>query len=266
MKVEGLIIDPQRDFADPNIGTLFVNGADDDLRRLARMVTRLGDRVDDYHVTLDSHRIVDVAHPIWWKDSAGNHPTPFTIITLADLDAGRWTTTNPGFFRRSRDYVKALEDGGRYPLCVWPEHCLIGSAGHNVVTALLTALQCWERTSYALVDFVTKGSNIFTEHYSAVKADVPDPQDPTTQINKGLIKTLMEADLVFIAGEALSHCVANTVRDIANEFGDDSYVKKLVLLTDASSSVTGFETMGDDFIREMTARGMQTSTTVDFLR
>ncbi|MES2463795.1 MAG: hypothetical protein V4671_24765 [Armatimonadota bacterium] len=266
MKVEGLIIDPQRDFADPSIGTLFVNGADDDLRRLAKMVTRLGDRVDDYHVTLDSHRIVDIAHPIWWKDSAGNHPNPFTIITVADLDAGRWTTTNPGFFRRSRDYVKALEAGGRYPLCVWPEHCLIGSAGHNVVSELLTALQCWERSSYALVDFVTKGSNIFTEHYSAVKADVPDPQDPTTQINKGLIKTLMEADLVFIAGEALSHCVANTVRDIANEFGDDSYVKKLVLLTDASSSVTGFENMGDDFIREMTARGMQTSTTVDFLR
>ena len=65
---------------------------------------------------------------------------------------------------------------------------------------------------------------------------------------------------------ALSHCVANTVRDIANEFGDDSYVKKLVLLTDASSSVTGFESMGDDFVREMVARGMQTSTTVDFLR
>jgi len=113
---------------------------------------------------------------------------------------------------------------------------------------------------------VTKGSNIFTEHYSAVKADVPDPGDPTTQINKGLIKTLMEADLVFIAGEALSHCVANTVRDIANEFGDDSYVKKMVLLTDASSSVTGFEAMGADFVKEMVGRGMQTSTTTDFLR
>jgi len=131
---------------------------------------------------------------------------------------------------------------------------------------LLDALQQWERQNFAIVDFVTKGSNIFTEHYSAVKADVPDPQDPTTQINKGLIKTLMECDLVFIAGQALSHCVANTVRDIANEFGDDTYVKKLVLLTDASSSVSGFENLGTDFVKEMTARGMQTATTVDFLR
>ncbi len=265
MKVHGLIIDPQQDFASPN-GALFVSGADDDMRRLARMVDRLGDRVDDYHVTLDSHRIVDIAHPIWWKNSAGENPQPFTIITLADLDAGRWTTANPGFFRRSREYVKALEAGGRYPLCIWPEHCLIGSAGHNVAPELLAALNRWERQVYGLLDFVTKGSNIWTEHYSAVKADVPDPEDPSTQINKSLIKTLMEADLVFIAGEALSHCVANTVRDIANEFGDDSYVKKLVLITDASSSVTGFETLGADFVKEMTARGMQTATTTDFLR
>jgi len=265
MKVHGLIIDPQQDFASPT-GALFVGGADDDMRRLAVMVDRLGDRVDDYHITLDSHRIVDVAHPIWWKNSAGENPAPFTIITLADLDAGRWTTANPGFFRRSREYVKALEAGGRYPLCIWPEHCLIGSAGHNIAPNLLAALNRWERSVFGVLDIVTKGSNIWTEHYSAVKADVPDPEDPSTQINKSLIKTLMEADLVFIAGEALSHCVANTVRDIAGEFGDDSYVKKLVLITDASSSVTGFEAMGNDFVREMTGRGMQTATTTDFLR
>jgi nicotinamidase-related amidase len=266
MRVEGLIIDPQVDFCDAQNGSLYVAGADDDTRRLAAMVRRLGNRVDDYHVTLDSHRIVDVAHPIFWKDSAGKHPDPFTIITAADLDAGRWTTTNPGFFRRTHDYVKKLEAGGRYPLCIWPYHCLIGSAGHNVMPELLAAFNDWERDNFALLDIVTKGSNIFTEHYSAVKADVPDPQDPTTQINKALIQTLMECDLVFIAGQALSHCVANTVRDIANEFGDDTYVKKLVLLTDASSSVGGFEQLGTDFVREMTARGMQTSTTTDFLR
>jgi nicotinamidase-related amidase len=266
MRVEGLIIDPQVDFSDPQKGTLYVPGAEDDTKRLAAMVRRLGKRVDDYHVTLDSHRIVDVAHPIFWKDSAGKNPDPFTIITTADLDSGRWTTTNPGFFRRTQDYVKRLEAAGRYPLCIWPYHCLIGSTGHNIMPELLSALNDWERGNFALLDVVTKGSNIFTEHYSAVKADVPDPQDPTTQINKELIKTLMECDLVFIAGQALSHCVANTVRDIANEFGDDSYVKKLVLLTDASSSVGGFEQLGADFVREMTARGMQTSTTTDFLR
>src|SRR3982750_3884422 len=84
MRVEGLIIDPQVDFCSPQ-GRLFVPGAAEDMQRLAAMVRRLGDRVDDYHVTLDSHRIVDIAHPIFWKDSAGNHPDPFTITARPDL-------------------------------------------------------------------------------------------------------------------------------------------------------------------------------------
>jgi nicotinamidase-related amidase len=112
---------------------------------------------------------------------------------------------------------------------------------------------------------VTKGSNPWTEHYSAVQADVPDPADVTTQLNTGLIKTLEEADIILVAGEAGSHCLANTVRDIANNFGDASYVGKLVLLEDATSPVPTFDKFQDDFVAEMTAKGMQLSTTVDWM-
>jgi nicotinamidase/pyrazinamidase len=265
VKLHGLIIDPQEDFCNPRTGTLFVPGADADISRLAAMIRRISSKIDDMHVTLDSHHYVDIAHPIWWKDSAGNHPAPFTIITVGDLDAGKWTTTQPGTYKRSREYVEHLAANGRYPLCIWPYHCLIGSPGHAVVPELFDALKGWEDSRFAVVDYVTKGSNIWTEHYSAVVADVPDPTDPSTQINTRLIQTLMEADLIFVAGEAGSHCLANTVRDIANNFGDDSYVKKLVLLTDATAPVPSFEKFQDDFIREMTARGMQTTTTKDFL-
>lgn len=264
MKLHGLIIDPQVDFCDPK-GALYVPGAESDMTRLAQMLRRLKGKIDDLHVTLDSHHTVDIAHPIWWRNSAGEHPAPFTIITLADLDAGRWTTTQPGAYRRSREYIAALESNGRYPLCVWPFHCLIGSPGHGIAPVLFSALKEWE-DEFAVVDYVTKGSNIWTEHYSAVVADVPDPSDPSTQINTRLLQTLTEADLIFVAGEAGSHCLANTVRDIADNFGDDSYVKKLVVLTDATSPVPGFEPFQDTFLREMTARGMQTSTTIDFLR
>jgi nicotinamidase-related amidase len=126
------------------------------------------------------------------------------------------------------------------------------------------ALGRWARKRREVVDFVTKGSNPFTEHYSAVQAEVPDPDDPGTLLNGRLIKTLADADLVLIAGEALSHCVANTVRDIANNFGEAN-IKKLVLLTDCSSSVAGFEGLGQQFVKEMVGRGMQTAKSVDFL-
>jgi nicotinamidase/pyrazinamidase len=264
MKVHGLIIDPQEDFCNPDTGALYVPGAGADMERLATMLRRVAPKLDDIHVTLDSHHFVDIAHPIWWKDSSGNHPDPFTIVTLSDLDAGRWTTTQPGMYRRSREYVATLEKNGRYPLCIWPYHCLIGSTGHAVVPELFKALQGWEK-DFACVDYVTKGSNMWTEHYSAVKADVPDAADPSTQINTALIQTLMDADLIFVAGEAGSHCLANTVRDIAESFGDDRYVQKLVLLTDATSPVPGFEKFQDEFVRDMTARGMRLSNTVDFL-
>ena len=262
--IQLIVIDPQVDFCDPQ-GALYVRGAECDMERLARMVTRLAPRLDDIHVTLDSHRLIDVAHPIFWKDSQGQHPAPFTIIKAADVEAGRWLPTLPSVTRRMLDYVRALEAGGRYPLCIWPPHCLIGSQGHNIVPVLRRTLEQWESQRFAMVDYVTKGSNPWTEHYSAVCADVPDPADPGTQINTGLIQTLMEADLIAIAGEAGSHCLANTVRDIAANFGDDSAIKKLVLLEDATSPVPGFETFQTDFIREMRARGMQISNTQDFL-
>jgi nicotinamidase-related amidase len=263
-RIELLVIDPQVDFCDPARGALYVPGAEHDMARLAAMVRRLRGKLDDVHVTLDSHHFIHIAHPIFWKDSRGAHPAVFTRISRAEVEDGAWTPTAPGMYRRALDYVRRLEQNGRYELTVWPPHCLIGSPGHAVFPPLFAALTEWE-SRFAFVDYVTKGSNILTEHYSAVQADVPDPSDVSTQINTRLIQALESADLIVIAGEARTHCLANTVRDIANGFGDDSFVSKLVLLTDASSDIPGFETHARDFMNEMTARGMQLSTTTEFL-
>ena len=263
MKIELLIIDPQNDFCHAN-GSLFVPGATEDMTRLAVMVNRLKDKLDDIHVTLDSHHFVDVAHPIFWMDSNGNHPDPFTIISNEDVKNGIYRTTNPQFQTRMDEYVQILETNGRYPLCIWPPHCLIGSWGYGINKDIFEALLEWEK-DFAIVDYVTKGSNFWTEHYSAVQADVPDPQDPDTQLNMRLIETLQKADIVLLAGEARSHCLANTVRDIANNFGEEN-IKKMVLLQDATSDVPGFENLGEDFVKEMKGRGMQVSTTEDYLK
>jgi nicotinamidase/pyrazinamidase len=264
MKVHLLVIDPQKDFCNPN-GSLYVTGAEKDMDRLALMVKRLNRKLDDIHITMDSHRKVDISHPMWWRDSAGKHPAPFTMITAADVEAGRWTTTQPGAYRRSLDYLRALETGKRYPHVIWPEHCLIGDEGHTLHNSISESVHEWEQNRYAMADFVTKGSNPWTEHFSAVQAEVPDPSDPSTQVNTGLIRTLEEADMILLAGEALSHCLANSVRDVVKNFTDPKYVRKLILLTDASSNVTGFDKYGDDFLKELTGLGMQTATTTSVL-
>jgi nicotinamidase-related amidase len=266
LRIELLIIDPQVDFMDLPGSKLAVPGASKDMERLAAFVARCGHKLDDIHVTLDSHHLLHIANPMLWVNSQREHPAPFTLVAAKDVTAGVWRP-NPRLSRENQDwclaYVERLASGGRYPLVIWPPHCLIGSAGHAVEPKLHQTLLDWEQAEFAMVDYVTKGSNFRTEHYSAVAAEVPDPKDPTTTLNMALVR-LQEADLVILAGEARSHCVANTVRDIAANF-DPANIGKLHLLQDCTSDVPGFEAMGEAFVAEMTAKGMKLVNSVDFL-
>lgn len=264
MRTELLIIDMQNDFSDAPNAALPVPGACADAQRLADFIVANRRKIDDIHATLDTHQTLAIFHPIFWIDSQGQHPAPFTQISVQDLEKGKWMTTNPQFLPRAKQYVQTLADNKRYVLTIWNPHCLVGSWGHNLIPSIYDALRQWE-AEFARVDFVMKGHNLFTEHYSAVQADVPDPEDPSTSLNVGLVRTLEEADRILISGEALNFCLANTVRDIADNFGADS-VKKIVLLTDCTSPITGlpiFDQMTKDFMDEMTSRGMQTATTAD---
>jgi len=264
MKTHLLIIDPQIDFCDPNRGTLYVPGAEHDITRLAEMLNNHSDQIDAVHVTLDSHHVFDIAHPVFWKDAEGAHPAPFTIIHSADIEAGRWQPVKQELYERALSYAKALESDGRYDLIIWPLHCLIGSEGHGISQPLFDALKAWEAKGTP-VNYVHKGENPLTEHYSAIKAEVPDPADPATQPNTALLASLKDADTILIAGEAASHCVANTVRDIAAAFGSPEAIRKIVLLTNATSPVTGFEGLAEKFVQDLKAMGMRTSTTAEWV-
>jgi len=284
-KIHLLLIDPQNDFcdiptdlqpanplvaADPqgNIAriapALPVPGAHADMIRVANLIERIGDKLYDIHVTMDSHNPLDIAHPTWWRNEKGDMPAPFTLISEDDVLNGVWRARNPLAQAHSVKYVKSLKTKGRHVLIIWPEHCLIGQWGHNVHASVADSLNTWARKRLEVVDYVTKGSNALTEHYSAVQAEVPDPSDPSTMLNSRLITTLSQADVILIAGEALSHCVASTVRDIADNFGEEN-IKKMVLLTDCASSVSGFENLGEQFIADMKLLGMQTALSTDFL-
>jgi len=279
MKIHLFIVDPQFDFVDPK-GSLPVAGSVEDMTRLAAMIDRLGGKIDDITVTLDSHRQIDISHPLYWKRVGdGAQPNPFTlmgvdgnrIVTLR-IENGKpvptdeeWITRLPTWQPAAIAYLKSLAARNRYLHCIWPDHCLIGTPGHTVHESIRPALLRWEREQFGAVNYVTKGSNIHTEHFSGVQAEVPDPKDPSTQINAELVAALEDADMIVFAGEARSHCVANTVRDVAAAFSDPKCIQKITLLTDATSDVTGFEFLGDAFLNDMVARGMQVATTTSFL-
>lgn len=287
-KINLAIIDPQNSFCKEvplaeqqklHDGELCVKGAWDDMLRLTSLVDRLAEKIDDVVVTLDSHNELHIANPGRYRDSKGRNPDPFTLMRVENgsiigskvdasgnlYDVGEYFGIVPKDHKVLLQYLTALANAKRYPHCIWPPHCLIGTAGHNVVAPLFEALINWERKNFATVNYVTKGSNPNVEHFSAVRAEVADANDPNTLTNSNFIAVLAQADEVLFAGEAGSHCLANTVRDIANEFKDDSFIKKCVLLKDATSPVPGFEKYQDDFITEMTGRGMKITTTKEYL-
>lgn len=261
-----LTVDPQFDFCNP-AGSLFVPGADKDMVRLAGAISKHKDVIDRILCTTDAHRSLHIAHPIWWQDTNKKHPDPFTTIATSDVIGSnpKWKATNPGFQEISEKYVQALEKQGNYTLMIWPPHCLIASNGYQIEPVLFKAFQEWEE-QFAVVDYVTKGSNMFTEHYSAFQAEVFDPDDAEgTGPNMKMVQYLKDAKYIFVGGEASSHCVRATVMDIAKHFGDD-YVKKFIYLEDACSPVPVAKQAADDFVNAMVAKGMRVTTTDKFLQ
>lgn len=300
MNVDVLIVDPQNDFTceddgHGNKGALYVPGAEEDMRRLSRFIRRTGPRLNDIKITMDAHRSLGIERPGWWVRESDRAPTaPFTCLGIHP-DGRRvvryipgkgpnanmfgmvpteesYTTRMPSYLHQggptgkgSFGYLEALAARKRYPHFVWPAHCVIGSWGFGIFPELHAAVTEWEREQVAIATIVTKGSNPSTEHFSAVGAEVEDPSDPSTRINMDFIRSLEEADKVVLTGEALSHCVASTVRGIAENFSDPRYIEKLVLFTDCTSNVAGFDFLGDAFIQELVKKGMTVTTSDAFM-
>jgi nicotinamidase/pyrazinamidase len=266
-----LIIDPQNDFCDLPAapGTpldrkpaLPVAGADADMQRTAALIDVAGDRLDSITITLDSHHRLDIAHPGFWRRADGAPVGPFTPITAAQVRAGDYLPRDAAALPRALAYLDELEARGRYTLMVWPVHCEIGSWGHNVHAAVRAAYNRWEEARQATVQKVVKGTNPWTEHYSAVQAEVPSDDDPATDLNTALLADIDRHDLILIAGEASSHCVRATTEHIVEHL-PGGRPGRLVLLTDCMSPVAGFEPQAEAFLATMRAKGLRLMTSIE---
>ncbi|AQG81546.1 isochorismatase family protein [Spirosoma montaniterrae] len=247
-----LIIDTQFDFCHPD-GALFVPGADHDVARMAALIRQNTARIDHIVVTLDTHHLIDIAHPLFWHDAAGQHPAPFTRISAADVDAGQWV---PLFAAdRARQYVRELEADGQFDHFIWPEHCLVGSRGAALHDTLLNALNDWTRQRSRDYVAVQKGLHPLSEHFGIFRAQVPDPTIPETHLNTALIADLERFDRVLLMGEAKSHCVANSLKQIL-DFAP-GLVSKVIAITDCMSDVAGLGHLADSIYAEARERGVR---------
>lgn len=264
-----LIIDPQNDFCDLPASYLPTNplnndhrlkpglpvpGAHADMHRLAHFIRSGKDAIDHITITLDSHHHVGIERPAMWRQKDGAAVAPFTQILAADVREGRYSPQNPEAQDTVLAYLDALEAAGRYTHMVWPAHCEIGTWGHNVHADILAACNVWEEYSGLPTTKVLKGSNPYTEHYSALMAEVPDANDPATQLNERLLEMLRSSGTVLVAGEAGSHCVKATLEHYVYYAGPEA-LTRVVLLTDCMSPIPGFEEPYQTFLETMEGQG-----------
>lgn len=295
--IELCVIDGQNDFcasgkeAEGRRGALFVEKADTEAVNVAEMIKRLADpkvagghKIRKIRTTLDSHHRNDGSHHISWKGKDGSIAPPFTIVTHEDVQDQKWV---PRFafgvwegaaissYDWALKYTKALKDNGSLNLCLWPVHCQIGTWGNNIYTPLSEAFDEWCEVTMRWIEPITKGHWVWSEHYGAFGADVPDPTRPETQMNVDVVQSLMQADMIAWAGWAGSHCLPATVFGAANHFGKtgaNDLLKKSYFFEDASAPVPDIPGAGfkfsdwrKKFLDEVVARGGTVTTTKDFL-
>ncbi len=285
-----LAIDVQNTFCLPDF-ELFVggrsgNGAVEDTQRLCEFVYRHLDIITEIVPTMDTHAATQIFHPVFWINSAGEHPDPMTLISFEDVTAQKWRV-NPvvaqSLAKRNNDsianieafarhYAKQLSDSGKYPLTVWPYHSMLGGIGHALVPAFEEACFFHNMARASQTRFETKGDNPLTENYSVLRPEVLNNEaaQPIAQKNNRLIHHLLSFDAIIIAGQAKSHCVAWTVSDLLSEIEaiDPTLAQKIYLLEDCTSpvvvpGVVDFTSAAEDTYEKFAAAGMNIVKAVD---
>jgi len=251
-----MAIDVQNTFCLPDF-ELFVGGrsglgAVEDNIRLCEFIYRNLGLITEIAPTMDTHTAMQIFHGVFWVDDAGKHPAPMTMITLKDVEQGRWKV-NPaiayslakgnylGLQNHALHYVRQLSADGKYPLTIWPYHSMLGGIGHALVPAVEEAMFFQAMARNSQTNFEIKGGNPLTENYSVLRPEVMQGADgrPIAQKNTRFIQKLLDFDLVIIAGQAKSHCVAWTIADLLTEIQaqDPRLAQKVYLLEDCTSPV-----------------------------
>ncbi|MDB4936497.1 MAG: hypothetical protein JWP87_3469 [Labilithrix sp.] len=274
LRIAAFGIDCQVGFSTPG-ASLFVPGAVEDTSRTIEWLYRNLDRITQVAFSLDTHRVFQIFHPAWWIDDDGKHPAPFTNISLADVRDGKWRPiAHPA---ECLEYVKQLEKAGKYVLTVWPYHTLLGGVSHALVPALMEAAMFHALVRQAQTHFETKGTHAMTENYSVLAPEVRELGGKSVgTFNAAFFKMLMDFDRVYVFGQAKSHCVLSTLRDMQEHIAgtDPSLMDKIYVLEDATSPVPAppidplppaldFPRVADKAFEELEAAGMHIVKTTD---
>ncbi len=239
-------------------GALYVPGAEKDVKRTCDFIRNNSQMIDNIILTADTHSVMDISHSCYWVDKDGNQPKEFTQISVQDVEQGDWLPITSS--KNAKEYLDALHKQNEFSHTIWPVHCIADSPGAEVVEELSDALSQWSTPDrdYLIVE---KGTNPNTEHFGVLRANVELNQYPETQLNTELLDEIEKYENVILVGEAKSHCVANSVKQI---FDHSTSVKQIVVLDDCMSNVPGFESVADVIYNTAIDRGLVMTNSIEF--
>jgi nicotinamidase-related amidase len=226
-------------------------GAVEDNRRLCEFIYHNIGVITTIVASLDTHRAMQVFHPVYLINEQGEHPAPLTLVSHEDVVQGRWRF-NPAIApslgisaqagqQHLIHYTRKLKESGKYDLTIWPYHAMLGGIGHSLVPAVEEAIFFHTIARSSQATFISKGEYPTTESYSIIGPEVlegPDGEAIASK-NHAFFRIVVEHDLVFIAGQAKSHCVAWTISDLLEQIREynPALARRVCLLEDCTSPV-----------------------------
>lgn len=242
-----LIVDPQLDFMEG--GSLGVPGSIRDMERTIRFLDRQMESITKIVVSLDAHHPFQIFHPCWWTDRDGNPPAPLTVIASQSVEEGEWEPVL--YLQESLEYVRHLEANHRPPLVIWPYHCLAGTIGSAMENQLANLVYFHSAARRTQVHTVVKGQDPLSEMYGIIRPE----QDDGSSINWSLLRRLARYDRIYVAGQAKSHCVLESLKQIVSLSEEISSLgNRIWLLEDCMSSIPGFENATQEALQELEER------------
>lgn len=273
------IIDQQKTFCLADGELSIAPASIEDTGNICEFIYRNLRVLSDIIVTLDSHYLFQIFHPLFWMDKDEKHPPGFTLILPGDVGKSWFVNPEMAYVlfgdmkylswlqSYAIHYTEELARLGKPPLVVWPVHGRLGSPGHALVPALQVAVDFhdiarWSRTQYRI-----KGDLPLSEYYSPFGTEITRAHDGTIvgEESDRAIEDLLKYEVLIVAGEAESHCVRAAIYDLLNKIKqqDAALARRVYILADCTSSVPGFEKQGEEAIEDFKRAGMHVVKSTD---
>ena len=243
-----ICVDFQNDFLEG--GALAVSGGKADVEKTINFINN--HKIDKIICSLDTHTKNQIFHKCYWKNSNGETPSDYTVITAEDVRNNKWIPVGCSK-EYALEYLDYIENKGKKNLCIWPYHCLIGTTGAAIEPSLAKVV--YEHDNL----FLQKGMDLNTEMYGIIK-----PEYDTGYINLDMLEEIQKYNEVYIAGEAKSHCVLETIKQLVEYFSEDkNTLEKIIVLQDCMSSIPGFEETTEKELNELASKGIKLKNSTD---